>query len=103
MPLDPTIETLLAAACARDPRGIDKLSVEEARERGGSTSIDALVPFEDVRHVTSNNPVSDGVTARAYRPADGTLPHLVYFHGGGWVVGSVDISDNFCRALANRS
>jgi acetyl esterase len=27
----------------------------------------------------------------------------VYFHGGGWVVGSVAISDPFCRALANAS
>jgi acetyl esterase len=27
----------------------------------------------------------------------------VYFHGGGWVVGSVALSDSFCRALANAS
>jgi acetyl esterase len=43
------------------------------------------------------------IPARLYRPRSGTLPLLVYFHGGGWVVGSVAISDPFCRAIANAS
>ena len=103
MPLDETVARLLSDAAARDPRGIEKLTVAEARDRGGSASIDASVPFEDVRQVISRIPVADGVTARAFRPRDGTLPLLVYFHGGGWVVGSVEISDPFCRALANRA
>ena len=103
MPLDETVAQLLAEAAAHDPRGIEKLTVDEARQRGGSASIDASVPFEDVRAVTDHIPIADGVTARAYRPHDGTLPLLVYFHGGGWVVGSVEISDPFCRALANRA
>ena len=29
------------------------------------------------------------------------LPILVHYHGGGWVIGSVDQSDNLCRAMAN--
>lgn len=29
------------------------------------------------------------------------LPLLVYFHGGGWSVGSIDTSEKFCRALAS--
>ena len=56
-----------------------------------------------------------GVTARAipgpggplpiriYRPKDGLKGALVYFHGGGWVLGSLDTADATCRALANRS
>src|SRR5207237_4108690 len=45
-----------------------------------------------------------GVPTRLYDPALGEdLPVLVYFHGGGWVVGSVDTHDGVCRALANRA
>ena len=31
------------------------------------------------------------------------LPAVVYFHGGGWVVGGLDTHDCLCRSLANRS
>ncbi|MFE5818111.1 alpha/beta hydrolase [Streptomyces sp. NPDC056479] len=38
---------------------------------------------------------------RVYRPqSDGPLPVVVYFFGGGWVVGSLDTSDAICRALS---
>lgn len=37
---------------------------------------------------------------KAVEPA-GDLPVIVYFHGGGFVVGSVDIFDDLCRSLAN--
>ena len=40
---------------------------------------------------------------RIYRPKDGLKGALVYFHGGGWVLGSLDTADATCRALANRS
>ena len=101
MPIDPHVAELVARALADDPRGIDELTVEEARVRGGSIAV-ATVPYEDVAEVrdvaVSSEPL---IGARLYRPASGTLPLLVYFHGGGWVVGSVALSDNFCRALAN--
>jgi acetyl esterase len=42
------------------------------------------------------------IPARLYRPAAQTrLPILVYFHGGGWTTGDLDIGDATCRALAN--
>jgi acetyl esterase/lipase len=37
---------------------------------------------------------------RVYRPVAGTRPLLVYFHGGGWVAGSVLTHDGVCAALA---
>lgn len=41
-----------------------------------------------------------GLPVRVYRSADGeSLPTVVYFHGGGWVVGSVAASDAFCRRV----
>jgi acetyl esterase len=43
-----------------------------------------------------------GIRLRVYRPgtADGPQPGLVYLHGGGWVVGSLDTHDGIVRALA---
>ena len=32
---------------------------------------------------------------------DATLPALVYFHGGGWVIGDLDTHDGVCRLIAN--
>jgi acetyl esterase len=40
---------------------------------------------------------------RVYRPKDPLKGALVYFHGGGWVIGSLEGADAACRALANRS
>jgi acetyl esterase len=45
------------------------------------------------------------VPVRAYRPKgagkDEILPALVYYHGGGWVIGDLDTHDVVCRTLAN--
>jgi acetyl esterase len=45
------------------------------------------------------------VPFRAYRPKgagnDAILPALVYFHGGGWVIGDLDTHDVICRTLCN--
>jgi acetyl esterase len=42
------------------------------------------------------------ILVRSHRPAaDVPLPGLVFFHGGGWVIGSVDTHDGLCRSLAN--
>jgi len=50
---------------------------------------------------------TDGVPLRLYRPlgsaAEAVLPALVYFHGGGWVIGDLDTHDSLCRQLCNAS
>jgi acetyl esterase len=44
------------------------------------------------------------IRARLYRPvARRRLPALVYFHGGGFVTGSIESHDPLCRTLANAS
>ena len=60
-------------------------SIAEAR--------DFVVEANDVR-----------IPLRMYRP-DGTapLPIVMYFHGGGWVVGGPDSHDSYCRALCVES
>jgi acetyl esterase len=50
-------------------------------------------------------PASGPVPVRSYRPRGAgkheVLPALVYFHGGGWVIGDLDTHDVVCRTLAN--
>jgi len=44
------------------------------------------------------------IPIRVYWPVPGeNLPALVYYHGGGWVIGNPDSVDRSCRALANAS
>jgi acetyl esterase len=47
------------------------------------------------------------IPLRSYRPMGSVdhavLPVLVYFHGGGWVIGDLDTHDVLCRQLCNRS
>jgi acetyl esterase len=47
------------------------------------------------------------IALRHYRPAassaNAVLPVLVYYHGGGWVIGDLDTHDVLCRQLANAS
>lgn len=46
---------------------------------------------------------ADGVPVRLYTPAaQSSLPLLVYFHGGGFTIGSVETHDPLCRRLANQ-
>ena len=52
-------------------------------------------------------PDGSALLARLYRPLEAdpaeALPLLIYFHGGGWCVGSVQSHDSLCRQLANRA
>jgi acetyl esterase len=68
----------------------------------------AYAPERDEAVAVENIEVSlDGRTlaARIYRPkaASGPLPLMVYFHGGGWVVGDLDTHDALIARLARES
>lgn len=58
----------------------------------------------ELRTVSASGP-NGPIELRCYRPDSRhqVLPMLVYFHGGGWVLGNLDSHDSVCRALANRS
>lgn len=49
--------------------------------------------------------IAGQLTGRLYTPPQpgGPLPVLVYLHGGGWVVGSAETHDPFCRLLCEAS
>jgi acetyl esterase len=61
-------------------------------------------PVAEVRDLEIPAP-SCVIPARLYRPPerDGPLPLVVYLHGGGWMIGSIESFDTVVRALANRS
>jgi acetyl esterase len=57
---------------------------------------------EDVHHIEDLD--AGGVPARFYRPSDRPdLGLLVYYHGGGWVIGTIDEYDTLARKLAERT
>ena len=43
------------------------------------------------------------IPARLYRPVAGRTPLVVYLHGGGWTIGSLETHDRMCRRLADGS
>jgi acetyl esterase len=62
---------------------------------------EVALPFVEDRMITG--PESE-IPIRVYRPrTDGTLPVLVYFHGGGWVIGGLDTHDGTCRLLCRET
>ena len=98
--LDPQARALLDLMIERQVPPVHTLPVPEARrmylERRGFTQ-PAPPPVAEVRELKTDA----GTSLRLFRPAAGTLPLLVYFHGGGWTIGDLDTHDVVCRHLAN--
>ena len=106
--LHPQARALLDLIDQRAAPAVHEQTPLEAREsyraRRFFTQPDAQ-PVAHVRELTADGPHGP-IAMRLYRPApetSGTLPVLVYFHGGGWVIGDLDTHDALCRALANGS
>jgi len=102
--LDPQIQAVLdeqAAAGTKPPGTVtpDELRAQFVRQSTEQWSgvVDELHSVEDTD--------ADGVPIRIYRPVETEEPSmaLVYFHGGGWVVGSIDTHDGITRAIARRA
>jgi acetyl esterase len=75
------------------------------RERRTFTQPDPP-PVGSVRDLEARGPAGP-IPVRSYRPAGSrdhaVLPVLVYYHGGGWVIGDLDTHDVLCRQLCNLS
>src|SRR5215467_5362479 len=103
MPLDPQAQSLLEAMAKLNLKLIEDSTPEEARESMRSRTA-GLGPVEDVAAVTEHQvPVAGGAIAvRCYAPAGaGPHPALVFYHGGGWVIGDLYTHDGICRTLTN--
>lgn len=55
-------------------------------------------------HSIAVDGASTTVAVREYRPAaEGSLPAVLFIHGGGWVIGNLETHDTLCRQLAHAS
>ena len=105
MPLDPQVQEVLKQLEEAGFPGITEGTPQECRRRILDLT-QASGPGEDVAEVRDLTiPTPDGpIPARAYVPqGEKPLPVTIYFHGGGWVIGSIETHDASCRELANRS
>jgi acetyl esterase len=102
VPLDPEARALLDQMAAAGTPPITEQTPDEVRAGFNASAAltrrpEVPVPTEDVGIPTA----SGKVRARIYRPlAADPLPVIVYYHGGGWVVGSIETHDNLCQQLA---
>ncbi|MCO1657063.1 alpha/beta hydrolase [Pseudonocardia humida] len=104
MPLHPEAQQLLAALDAAGLPPFEHMTVPQARE-AAKGFIDLQGEPEEIatEDRTIPGPAGD-LPVRVYTPAgDGPKPVIVYFHGGGWVIGDLDVCDNPVRRIANRT
>jgi acetyl esterase len=100
--LDPTLQMLLAIRPAH--AGLVDVSPVESRARLRREVIAArgpLTPVGAVRNLRIDG-AEGALPARHYAPvAADTRSLLVYFHGGGFVIGDLDTHDELCRLLCH--
>lgn len=102
MPLDPVAQQMVDDALASDRPNAHLLPVPEARQNF-EDAFAGLEKPDVAKTVDVSIPVRDGssVRGRWFLPsADAGLPVVLYFHGGGWLLGSIDSHDVTCRRLA---
>jgi acetyl esterase len=104
MALHPQCKAFLDQIAAGGGRPLHEMSAAEARANAMPPELAG--PEQPVHKVENRRVPGDGglIPVRVYYPFEtAQLPGLVYFHGGGFVLGGLDGSDRTCRALANGS
>jgi len=97
MVLDPDMAAIAAAFQAALPPGPRDLA--QMRRRVAENPLPTpSVPVARIEDLTIPGPAG-ALPARLYAPAEGA-PLIVFFHGGGWVLCSIETHDSVCRALA---
>ncbi|ALE78144.1 hypothetical protein WY02_06510 [Pseudonocardia sp. AL041005-10] len=101
MPLHPQVEALLNLMAEQGGAPPETMTV--AQNRAMIREMAAVSgPPEPVAAVRDDR--AGDVPVRIYTPeGTGPFPVLVFYHGGGWVIGDLDSHDPVCRSLANRS
>jgi acetyl esterase len=109
MGLERDVQTVIDMTLAAGRPPYHTLSPKEARQlfRETRAAVQPAPPeMALVRDLTADGPHGP-IPLRLYRPlgaAPGApLPALVYYHGGGWVIGDLDTHDVVCRQLAQQS
>jgi acetyl esterase len=103
MALDPQARAVLDQMAATGGPPINELSVNDARQASAALAAMQDLP-EPVGSVEDRTLLGPGgaIPVRIYVPfGKGPFPVLIYFHGGGWVIGDLESSDGLCRILTN--
>ncbi len=104
MPLNAEAQAFIDELASLELPPFETLDAETQRAMLDQPRQDAPDP-EPIHHTedrTLPGPAGE-LPIRVYKPSDADdLPVIVYFHGGGWVLGGLDSHDALCRALANR-
>ena len=105
MAVDPGLATFLARVNRRPPPSAP-VSLAQAR-RGIYRLAEIVAPeveiaMHSVEDATIPGPVT-GIPIRTYRPTADPAPTAVYFHGGGWMTGSIASHDFLVRKLARET
>ena len=98
MPLDPSCKAVLEQAAAANMPALSAMSPTDSRAMYREMNKDATkAALAQVTDMDAN-----GVAVRVYRPKEQCANNaaLVYYHGGGWVIGDLETHDAPCRALA---
>jgi acetyl esterase len=106
MPLDPQLAAMLQMMAAADVPSMAQGTPEQARAAFRVMTVDlrdpaTLAPVRSVENGVAPGPAGD-IAVRTYRPdvdVDGPLPTVVFFHGGGYVIGDLDTHDDHARRI----
>jgi len=100
VPLDPAIKTVLDQLETMGGPALHEVSPDEAREM---MKLLTAIEGEPEAVARVENTMIAGVPVRVYAAERGPQPILVWYHGGGWVIGDLDTTDGVARKLANRA
>jgi acetyl esterase len=102
--LEPTTQAFIDALAAEGGKPLYELSYEDARKvlEDAQAKPVRKLPADTEEKVLSVGPTGE-VAVRIYRPfgSKGRLPVVMYFHGGGWILGSKNTHDRLLRDLVN--
>jgi acetyl esterase len=108
VPVDPHIAAVLAMMEQAGMPPMYEGTPEVGRAQylaltAGARTPEQVVPVASTEDIAV--PGAQGeLKARVYRPdADGPLPTVAFFHGGGWVIGDLDTHDNMARSVCRDS
>lgn len=108
MSLDPLLKNFLAQLYAQPGPKMWEFTPAEARQ-AFSLMMQFVAPKDvivgKVENLRASGPNGD-IPLRSYAPpgaGNGALPVLLFFHGGGFVIGNLDTHDGLCRVLCRES
>jgi acetyl esterase len=101
--LDPELSAVIDKFRERGVPPWHSMSVDCARRLEDELfSAGAGPPVRTVRNLAIDGP-GGSIGLRVYRPDTEDRPTLVFYHGGGWTLGTLDSADDICRELAHRA